>query len=204
MAIHTVLHYAFPGPDGAWSGQRPVGMAIDQAIFRWQYYDAAYSTLNALPSIVWVLAGSWVGRWLLTARDPSMKARNLSLIGVVTLGAGRLLAVWVPMVKQLCTPSFVLFSLGVVLVAFALVYSLTDVLGFARWGWAWGVMGRNTLVVYSIDMVLLWWVDSSVAVFTDRFSFFGLFGSVVQALAAALMVWLLCLWLYRRNIVVKL
>jgi predicted acyltransferase len=65
-------------------------------------------------------------------------------------------------------------------------------------------VGRSTLLVYSIDMVLLWWIDSSVAVFTARFKFIGLFGSVVQALAVALMVWLVCLWLYRRQIVIKM
>lgn len=120
------------------------------------------------------------------------------------LVAGLALTHWMPSIKQLCTASFVLVSLGIVLLVFCGIYALTDVVGVAKPVWPLTVMGRNTLLVYSLDMVVLWWIDSSVAVFTGRFRFIGLFGSVVQALAVSSVVWLVCLWLYRRQIVIKM
>jgi heparan-alpha-glucosaminide N-acetyltransferase len=204
IGAHWGLHLAFPGPDGAWSGQLPIGMRIDQKLFRWSYYDGAYSTLNVLSSTLWPLAGAWVGQYLLARHAPRRTVRVLAGWAVVALVSGLALARWVPMVKALATPSFVVIGLGWSLAFMTVAYALFDVVGLRRLAWPLVIIGRNSIVVYALDVALRGWLQSSVFVFTRGYPPLGRFGVVADLLTVGLVIWLLCLWLHRRNIVVKL
>ncbi len=108
------------------------------------------------------------------------------------------------MVKQLCTPSFILYSLGWVLVMMIGFYVVVEVWGFRRWTFPLVVVGANSIFIYSISMVLYGWLDRAVGVFTFDYQWIGTLAPVAQSCTVLAVMWYACYWLYRRRIFLKL
>jgi len=195
--------FAFPGPDGPFSKTNSVGLVVDRAIFHYDY-DPAYSTLNFIPSTVWTLSGVWIGRLLMTTRSHREKLRiiiaGMALAFVLSLA----LRPWIPMIKQLCTPSFIFYSLGWVLFMLIGFYWLIEVRGWRRAAFPLVVVGMNSIFIYSISELLHRWLDHAVGVFTFHFGFLGTFAPVAQATTVLLVMWYLCYWLYKQKIFIRL
>jgi len=203
LAFWTALLFAFPGPDGPFSKTGSVGLVFDRAIFHYDY-DPAYSTLNFIPSTVWTLTGVWVGRFLMTGRSHAKVLRVLAASMALAFALGLSLRPWIPMIKQLCTPSFILYSLGWVLFMLIGFYWLVEIRGYKRAVFPLVVLGMNSIFIYSLGELLHRWLDRAVGVFTFHFRFIGLFAPVAQSCAVLLVMWYLCYWLYRRKIFIKL
>jgi heparan-alpha-glucosaminide N-acetyltransferase len=203
LGFWTALLFAFPGPDGPFSKTNSVGLVVDRAIFHYDY-DPAYSTLNFIPSTVWTLSGVWVGRFLMTARSHRDRLRILAAGMALAFGSGLALRVWIPMIKQLCTPSFILYSLGWVLFMFIGFYWLIEVRGWRRAAFPLVVVGMNSIFIYSISELLHGWLDRALGVFTFHFSFLATFAPVAQSTAVLLVMWYLCYWLYKQRIFIRL
>ncbi|HEX8985890.1 MAG TPA: hypothetical protein VF767_10670 [Bryobacteraceae bacterium] len=203
LAFWTALLFAFPGPDGPFSKRGHVGLVVDRWIFHYDY-DPAYSSLNFLASTVWTLSGVWVGRLLMTPRSHTEKLKLLASGMVLSFVLGLGLSPWIPIVKQLCTPSFVLYSLGWVLFMLIGFYLVIEVLGYRKWTFPLVVVGANSIFVYSLGMVLHEWIDNAVGVFTLHYKWIGTFAPVAQSLTVLAVIWGACYWLYRRKIFLKL
>jgi len=203
LAGWTALFFVFPGPDGPFSKRDHIGLVVDRAIFHYDY-DPAYSTLNFIPSTVWTLTGVWVGNLL--RKSPS-HAGNLKRLagGMVLCFVGAfILRPWIPFVKQLCTASFILYSLGWVLVMLIGFYVLTEVLGYRKWTFPLVVVGMNSIFIYFVGEVLSGWLNRAVGVFTFHYAFIGKLAPVAQACTVLLVMWSMCCWLYKRRIFFKL
>ena len=202
LAGWTALLFAFPGPDGAFSRHDHVGLVVDRAIFHYDY-DPAYSTLNFIASTVWTLSGAWVGRLLMQSKS---HARNLS-----RLAAGMALSFLlafalrprIPFIKQLCTASFVLYSLGWVLLMLIGFYAVVEVAGYRRWTFPLVVVGMNSIFIYFVSEVLFGWLDRAIGVFTFHYAFIGTLAPVAQAATVLAAMWFMCYWLYKRRIFFK-
>jgi predicted acyltransferase len=203
MALWTVLLFSFHGPDGPYSKMNSVGLLVDRAIFHYDY-DPAYSTLNFIPSTLWTLSGVWVGRLLMTKRSHTQKLQFIAAGMILAFAAGLSLSLWMPMIKQLCTPSFIFYSLGWVLFMLIAFYWLIEVCGWRRAAFPLVVVGMNSIFIYSISEMLHHWLDHAVGVFTFHFTFLGTLAPVAQATAVLSVMWYLCYWLYRRQIFLKL
>ena len=127
LVFWMALLFAFPGPDGPYSKTGHVGLVVDRWIFHYDY-DPAYSTLNFIASTVWTLTGVWTGQLLMGPLPSEVELRRLAAGMGLAFAAGLLLGIWIPMIKQLCTPSFVLYSLGWVLVMLIGCYVVIEVL----------------------------------------------------------------------------
>ena len=130
LVFWMALLFAFPGPDGPYSKTGHVGLVVDRWIFHYDY-DPAYSTLNFIASTVWTLTGVWTGQLLMGPLPSEEKLKRLAAGMAFSFAAGLLLGVWIPMIKQLCTPSFVLYSLGWVLLMLIGFYVVIEVLAIA-------------------------------------------------------------------------
>ena len=117
------------------------------------------------------------------------------------LGLG--LSWWIPMIKQLCTASFVLYSLGWVILMLVGFYVIIDVLGYRRWTFPLVVLGSNSIFIYSMSMVLRQWLDRAVGVFTFHYYWLGALAPVAQSCTVLAVMWYVCYWLYRRRIFLK-
>jgi len=203
LAGWTALFFAFPGPDGPLSHRNHIGLVVDRAIFHYDY-DPAYSTLNFLPSTIWTLGGAWVGRLLMQSRAHAENLKKLAGGMVLSFVVAFALRPWIPFIKQLCTASFILYSLGWVLFMLIGFYVVIEVLGYRKWTFPLLVVGMNSIFIYFVSEVLHGWLDHAVGVFTFHYSFIGKLAPVVQATTVLLVMWYLCYWLYRRRIFLKL
>ena len=203
LAFWTALLFAFPGPDGPFSKTGSVGLVFDRAIFHYDY-DPAYSTLNFIPSTVWTLSGVWAGRLLMTGRSHAATLRTLAGGTALSFALWFALRSWIPMIKQLCTPTFIFYSLGWVLLMLIGLYWFVEMRGNKRTVFPLVVVGMNSIFIYSVAELLRGWLDRAVGVFTFRFEFLGALGHVAQACTVVLVLWYLCYWLYQRRIFIKL
>jgi predicted acyltransferase len=203
LVFWTGLMFAFPGPDGPFSKRDHIGLVVDRWIFHYDY-DPAYSTLNFLPSTVWTLAGVWAGRLLMTSRTHAGKLKMLAGAMVFCFAAGLGLSPWIPMIKQLCTASFILYSLGWVLFMLIGFYLVTEVAGYRKWTFPLLVVGANSILIYSLSMVLHEWLDRAVGVFTFHYKWIGTLAPVAQSCTVLAVMWYACYWLYKRKIFLKL
>ena len=176
---------------------------MDRAIFHYDY-DPAYSTLNFIPSTVWTLCGAWVGRLLMQSKAHVDNLKVLAAGMVLCFVAAFALRPWIPFIKQLCTASFILYSLGWVLLMLIGFYLIIEVLGYRKWSFPLLVVGMNSIFIYFVSEVLHRWLDRAVGVFTFHYSFIGALAPVAQATTVLLVMWYLCYWLYQRRIFLKL
>ena len=197
------LLYLFPGPDGPFSKRDHVGLVVDRAIFHYDY-DPAYSTLNFIASTVWTLSGVWVGRLLMKSKSNAANLKQLAGGMAVCFAAAFALRPWIPFVKQLCTPSFILYSLGWVLFMLIGFYWIVEVMGLRKWVFPLVVVGMNSIFIYFVSQVLYEWLDHAVGVFTFHYGFVGKLAPVAQASTVLFVMWLMCYWLYKRRIFLKL
>jgi heparan-alpha-glucosaminide N-acetyltransferase len=203
LAGWTALLFAFPGPDGPFSRTDHIGLRVDRAIFHYDY-DPAYSTLNFLASTVWTLSGVWVGRLLMNSKSHADNLKKLAGGMVFSFAAAFALRPWIPFIKQLCTPSFILYSLGWVLLMLIGFYWTVEVMGYRRWTFPLIVLGMNSIFIYFVHEVLFGWLDRAVGVFTFHYTFIGKLAPVAQTCTVLLLMWYLCYWLYQRRIFFKL
>jgi heparan-alpha-glucosaminide N-acetyltransferase len=203
LAGWTALFFAFPGPDGPFSPRNHIGLRVDRAIFHYDY-DPAYSTLNFIPSTVWTLAGVWVGKLLMKSKAHSRNLVQLAGAMVACFTLAFALRPWIPFIKQLCTASFMLYSLGWVLFMLIGFYGIVEVLGYRKWAFPLIVVGMNSIFIYFVSEVLFRWLDRAVGVFTFHYNFVGKLAPVAQASTVLLVMWGMCYWLYKRKIFFKL
>ena len=203
LAGWTALLFAFPGPDGPFSPRNHVGLRVDRAIFHYDY-DPAYSTLNFIASTVWTLAGVWVGRMFMSNRGHKQTLIKLAGGMAICFVLAFSLRPWIPFIKQLCTASFILYSLGWVLFMLIGFYWLIEVQGYRSWTFPLVVVGMNSIFIYSLSMVLFRWLDRAVGVFTFHYHFIGKLAPVAQACTVLAVMWYLCYWLYQRKIFLKI
>jgi len=197
------LLFAFPGPDGPFSRMNHIGLAIDRKIFHYDY-DPAYSTLNFIASTVWTLSGVWVGRLLMTSQAHASNLKKLSGGMILSFALAFALRPWIPFIKQLCTASFVLYSLGWVLFMLIAFYWVTEVMGYRKWTFPLVVVGMNSIFIYFVSEVLFRWLDRALGVFTFHYTFIGKLAPVAQATTVVAAMWFMCYWLYKRAIFFKL
>ena len=174
--------------------------------------------LSTLPAVVTTLLGVWAGRLLRSSRTPDEKTLHMLLAGVVLVVAGYVWGWFFPVNKQLWTSSFVLLTGGMALCGLALCYWLTDVKGYRRWAQPFVVYGVNAITVYVLSGVLArtlgliqvsgpdgGTVSLQSALFQNVFAPLGPpeFASLLYALTWVAGWYLVLLWMYRKDVIIK-
>ena len=203
LAGWTALLFAFPGPDGPFSKRNHIGLVVDRAIFHYDY-DPAYSTLNFIASTVWTLSGVWVGRLLMNSKAHASNLQKLAGGMILSFAAAFALRPWIPFIKQISTASFILYSLGWVLLMLVGFYWVVEVMGYRKWTFPLVVVGMNSIFIYFVSEVLFEWLNRAIGVFTFHYTFIGKLAPVAQATTVLLVMWYMCYWLYKRAIFFKL
>jgi len=191
-----------------------------------------YQTLNFVPSLATMLLGLLCGQLLMSEIRSGEKFLCLLLLAVgcwalgVTAGA-----TCCPIVKRIWTPAWVLFSGGYVIGLLALFYLVFDLWPLKKLALPLAVVGMNSILVYFLGELTTSWLAENVfrhfgwlihrafdgvARQFDLASRLGVppdqagallesvFAPVMHSLAAVLVIWLLCVWLYRRRIFLRI
>jgi predicted acyltransferase len=170
-----------------------------------KFNGGGYQTLNFVPSLATMLLGLMAGELLRTKRSPAQKFAVLAAAGAVCIAIGWLMGLFVcPIVKRIWTPSWAVYSTGWTFAILALFYGVIDVVGWKRWSWPLVVVGMNSIAMYCMSQLLKPWIASSLRTHIGRQAFLGDFAPVVMSASILLVLWVFCLWLYRRKIFLRI
>jgi predicted acyltransferase len=179
------------------------------------FNGGGYQTLNFIPSIGTTLLGILCGQLLLSTAGKGRKLGLLLVGGAICLALGLVMGEFAcPIVKRIWTPSWVLFSGGYVIWMLALFYFLFDVLPLKVLAFPLAILGMNSLAVYLMGELLRSWTRQKVveihlsgvleSIFGAEKLQADMFGPIIFPAVTVLMFWLVCLWMYRRKIFVRL
>ncbi len=178
----------------------------------WLFNGGGYQTLNFIPSLATMIFGLLTGGLLRSPRTGRQKLAMLVVCGLAGLlvGWGLDAAGVCPLVKRIWTPSWVFFSTGWTLLALAAFYGVVDLAGFRRWTFPLVVVGMNSIVMYVMAELMVDWLASrwQVHLGSEIFTFWGRIDPIYQPLVQSSLVlatmWLICYWLYRQKIFVRI
>ena len=172
---------------------------------------SGWVAINALPTAAHTIWGVLAGKLLMSERPGSEKLRYLMIGGLIGLGVGYGLdlAGITPIIKRICTSSFVIVTGGWCLVTLALFYWLMDLKGSHRGTKLFVIVGLNPIFIYMFAETLgEQWFNDFVAVFTH--GILGWLGAgegtreVLTAFVVLGLMTYLCHWLYERRIFIKI
>jgi predicted acyltransferase len=83
-------------------------------------------------------------------------------------------------------------------------YWLIDVCGFKRWSLPLAAVGANSIAIYLMSQLMNPFVVATLKTHFDRLIFAGPYGPLVKGLSFLAVLWLICLWLYKRKIFIKI
>ena len=150
-----------------------------------------------------VMLGALGGQLLRSEKNLKTKVLYLLAAGVGCLIAGLVWSVWFPIIKNLWTSSFVLFTAGLSYLLLALFYLIIDVYGFKKWAFGLVVIGMNAIAAYMATMMFDFRKIGNIFVggLEERL---GTWNDLVQYAAAFAVVWLILFWMYRKKSFIKI
>ncbi len=164
-----------------------------------------YATLNFVPSIATMIFGVLAGELLRSSRPAAEKLKVLLIAGAVGWALGSWMDYNVcPLVKRIWTPSWVIFSTGWTCWILAAFYGVIEVAGYRRWAFPLVVVGMNSIAMYVMAQLMKPFVRQSLARHLGPTPFSGPWGPLVESLAVVFVLWLICYWLYRQKIFIKI
>jgi heparan-alpha-glucosaminide N-acetyltransferase len=167
--------------------------------------NATYGpTLNFVPSIVTMLFGIMAGDLLRGPRQPLEKFLILCSAGMSSLALGLVVGYTLcPIVKALWTPSWVFFSAGFTFLFLAVAYWLADIKGWRALMFPLVVVGANSLAMYFMIVVCRRWIWDNLNIHLG-----GLLQlrhlDALDYLLGTFTMWLVCLWMYKHKIFIRL
>jgi predicted acyltransferase len=163
--------------------------------------------INFIPTAAHTIWGVIAGQMLLSEKPAMEKFRKIALAGVIILVTGYLLE-WTsvtPIIKRICTSSFVLASGGWALLVLAFSYWLIDIKKLNGWIFPFVIFGTNAIFIYMFfNTVGGQWFNGFVSIFTN--GILGWFGasiftmSLITSLTILTLEWFLCYYLYKKQI----
>ena len=169
-----------------------------------------YSTLSFIPTLATMILGLLAGNLLRGGGGWIARCGWFVLWGVICIVAGCALD-WsglCPIAKRIWTPSWVLFSGGICLIAMCVFHLIADV---AKWKipfYPFVVIGANSIVAYCMaDSGLHHFFSESLHThFGDRWMFVAgaPYQILIQSSVILLIDWLILLWMYRRKVFVRI
>ena len=170
-----------------------------------RFNAGGYTTLNFVPSLITMILGLLVGDRLRGAGDHRAKLVWMLKVGAASLVAGLLLGWFAcPIVKRLWTPSWALYSGGIVIGVLALLFWLVELRGWRKWTAPFVIVGMNSIAIYLLDQLLPGWITGTLKTHFGQEIFSGTYGLIWQRCAVLLVLWLVCWWMYRRKIFLRI
>jgi predicted acyltransferase len=214
LLLLSELLYRFsgiPGYDQPFVKDHNFGSFMDMVLMGKINNGGGWVAFNCIPTSAHTIWGVLAGKLLASSKTGGQKIKFLLLYGGTAVLLGYILQ-WTgadPIIKRICTGSFVLVSGGWALLTLAFFYWLVDIKGVRKWTWFFAVVGMNPIFIYLFMETAghQWLVDFSGAFITDGMMRLGagehlaLFINSAVVLALA---WGMCYWLYKRKIFIRI
>jgi predicted acyltransferase len=174
-----------------------------------KYNGGGYLTLSFIPSLTTMIFGLMSGELLRSPRTDRAKFWWLVGAGVAGLVLGQVLDLTgvCPNVKRIWTPSWAIFSTGCTCLILAAFFGVVDVLKFRMWTFPLVVVGMNSITMYCLEELSHGWFQRTLGTHFGR-RIFTFVDEPYQPLIAHIWVllamWLVCFWLYRQKIFIRI
>lgn len=172
------------------------------------FSQGGYQTLSFVPSLVTMLFGLQAGELLRRSLPLATKLKLLVAAGLAGILAGALLQTLglCPMVKRIWTPSWTLFSGGMVTLLLAGFVAVIEWRGYRRWAFPLVVAGLNPITLYCLWQLMNGFVRDNLKrhLGGDLFAVLGAeLAPLLERSAVLLVFWLILFWMYRRRIFIR-
>lgn len=202
------------GVPAAWHKSANVGQAVDLVALNWfprekpfEFNRGGYQTINFIPSLATMLLGLICGELLRATWTGGRKVASLVGLGALLFCLG-----WVgdvygwPIIKRIWTPTWALYSTGICCWILAGLYGVIDVLGFRAWSMFLVVVGMNSIAIYMMGQLLRGWTARQLEIHfgAGLFSFLGEnYVPMLTATSVGIAFWLVCYWMMRQKIFIR-
>jgi predicted acyltransferase len=173
--------------------------------------------ISMIPGISTVLAGLLTGRFLMTHREPRDVMRMLASGAAAGIIIGLIWDLVVPLNKILWTASFMVYTAGWSCLVFLLFYWVIEVKKMQKLAFPLIAYGMNAITLYVFTGLFVRWVmlswkvsyNGTMTSLTGYFyKTFGSFagptiGSLLYSTMIILVGWVLCYWMFRRKLFLK-
>jgi predicted acyltransferase len=174
--------------------------------------------LSTIPAVATVIIGYYIGGMVSKSSSGGHSLLKLFLFGAAASGLGLLWGLAFPINKPLWTSSYVLYTAGLGMVVFAVIYLIADVFKFQSWGTFFRVFGTNAIFAYVLaglwtgvmliikipaggeTISLYSWLYSRI--FSPVAGHYN--GSLLFAIVQVLIIWSVTIVLYRKKIFIRL
>jgi len=154
------------------------------------------------PAVASVLFGALAGAWLLSAASIPRKVMGLFGGGAALVALGWLWGLQFPIIKNLFTSSYVVYTAGLSCLLLGMFYGVIEGLRLRAWAFPFLLIGMNPLVLYIL--INTGWISFSyIAKFFLGFSYAHAPSSVAplcQVAATMAVEFVFLYWLYRRKL----
>ena len=162
---------------------------------------------NAIPTTAHTIWGVITGMMLMNHWTPKRKIQTMVAAGLIGLFIGFSLSPFIPIIKHICSASFVFVSGGWCMIAMAFSYWLIDVMNFRKFSLFFAIVGMNPLFIYLFAHTNgNSWIEAIAKPFINLI--FSPFGQLANDMALTLAVWAglwgICYFLYARKVFIKL
>lgn len=208
LALTEILYRLtnVPGFNHSFTDQHNFGNYIDLVLMN-KINHGGWVAINCIPTAVHTIAGALVGKLLLSHKD---KLKTLVICGVICLIIGYGLDGFgiTPIVKRIATTSFTMASLGYCLLFIAACYWWIDVKDHHKYLTFFTVVGMNSIFIYLFfEIVGSRWFNGYVSDITNGilswFNVSELLKVIIASACIFCLEWLLCYFLYRKKIFLK-
>ena len=213
LAAVTLVFGFIPAPDAAadamkFSPDWHLGCWLDRTLIGNHILNPKFDNEGfggLLCTIVTAMLGMFAGEIVRKGGVQATGRKALALLGsaVLCLVSGLALSTFYPIVKNLWSPSFVLVVGSYSFAMFALFYWIVDVKGLSRWSLFFRVVGMNSITIYMVQQfvnfhsVSYFFLGGTAGLLPDAW------GKVVLQLGYVAGCWLFLLFLYRKNVFLK-
>ncbi|MCG8545978.1 MAG: DUF5009 domain-containing protein [Alphaproteobacteria bacterium] len=171
--------------------------------------------LSTLPAFASVMFGYGAGVWIKESPVSRKVAGNLIVVGLAYTALGYLWGTTFPINKQLWTSSYTVFTGGISLVLFGILYEILEVRRWRWIGWPFQVMGMNAIFLFFASGFVarvLYTVRADDGLSLYQWIYERLFvpwagnlnGSLAFAVATVLVWWVILYGMYRRRWFIRL
>jgi heparan-alpha-glucosaminide N-acetyltransferase len=173
------------------------------------FNGGGYLTLSFIPSLATMVLGLLAGGLLRGGQPAEKQLRILLGAGLLGILAGSVLG-WLgicPVVKRIWTPSWTLYSAGWASLLLAAFYATIDVRGWRSWAFPLVVVGMNSIAMYCLAHLESGFIAETLKThlgqhWAERVS--PVYAPIIEQSAILFVLWLACLWLYRRKLFLRI
>ncbi|KPK86933.1 MAG: N-acetylglucosamine transporter [Bacteroides sp. SM23_62_1] len=213
LLLLTEILYRFTGIDGydkPFVQGENFGAWMDMVLMG-KINPDGWVAINCIPTAAHTIWGVLAGKLLQSTKSHTYKIKWLLITGTIGLAVGYSLD-WInitPIIKRICTSSFILASGGWCLVVLAFCYWLTDVKNYRKGLIIFTVVGTNPIFIYMFSNTVGYqWFNHYMEIYSG--GILGWFSAgegtvqIVNALVVLALEWYLCWWFFKRKIFIKI